>query len=100
MARSRAIRALRSVVFVVVAVAVLLLPAAAAPGAPAASHPSAQVTPAPLPTPRPDPVDRSGDVSAFPSPGTPTASPSTAITLRGATAMGLASLGVTGSKSG
>ena len=100
MARSCAIRALRPVVFLVVAFAILLTPAAAATGTPAASQPSAQVTPAPLPTPRPDAVDASGDVSAFPSPGTPTASPTTAITFRGATAVGLASLGVTGSKSG
>ena len=50
--------------------------------------------------PRPETVDASGDVSAFPSPGTPTASPTTSITLRGAAAAGLTSLSVTGAKSG
>jgi hypothetical protein len=61
---------------------------------------SGAVTPAPLPTPRPSDVDASGTVSAFPAPGTPTASPSTTITLRGAAATALGSIVVTGAQSG
>ncbi|HZP31628.1 MAG TPA: arylsulfotransferase family protein [Acidimicrobiia bacterium] len=56
--------------------------------------------PAPLPTPRPEAFDASGTVSVFPGPGTPDASPTTAITLRGPGAAALTSLDVTGSVSG
>jgi Arylsulfotransferase (ASST) len=54
--------------------------------APAAAHAQYQTLP--------------GPISAYPSPGTPTASPSTQITLRGAPAGRLGSVRVTGSKSG
>jgi hypothetical protein len=58
------------------------------------------VRPASLPAPRPSDFDASGTVSAFPAPGTPTASPTTAITFRGAEAGALGAIQVTGSKSG
>lgn len=54
----------------------------------------------PLPSPRPATFDAGGSVSAFPVPGTPTASPNTTITLRGPGIDPAASVSVTGSKSG
>jgi hypothetical protein len=62
--------------------------------------PSGGATPVALPVPRPSQVDASGTVSAFPAPGTPTASPTTTITLRGAGAAALGTIQVTGAKSG
>ncbi len=62
--------------------------------------PSGNATPTPLPTPRPADFDASGTVSAFPAPGTPTASPTTTITFRGAAAAGLQTIQVTGAKTG
>jgi hypothetical protein len=53
-----------------------------------------------LPNPRPAAVRASGSVSVFPSPGTPTASPKTTISFRGATPAQLDSIAVTGSRSG
>ncbi len=53
-----------------------------------------------LPSPRPAAVRASGTVSVFPSPGTPTASPETTISFRGAQPAELAHISVSGSKSG
>jgi hypothetical protein len=53
-----------------------------------------------LPTPRPAVVRASGSVSVFPSPGTPTASPKTTISFRGATPAQLDAVTVKGSRSG
>jgi len=53
-----------------------------------------------LPSPRPAAVRASGTVSVFPSPGTPTASPKTTISFRGATPAELDAISVSGNKSG
>ena len=52
--------------------------------------------PAALPEPRPAAFDATGAVSAFPAPGTPTASPTTSITLRGPGAAALQTIQVNG----
>jgi hypothetical protein len=71
---------------------------ASSAGSPATSSPAA--APAPLPTPGPAEFDASGDVSAYPSPGTPDVSATTGITLRGPGTAGVVTLDVTGSKTG
>jgi hypothetical protein len=64
-------------------------------------EPSVPTTGQPLPSPRPADFDATGSVSAFPSPGTPTASPTTMITFRGAVPpLADGDITVTGSESG
>jgi hypothetical protein len=74
--------------------------AAAVEQATTTTQPKGTVQGAPLPSPRPVDYDESGTVSAFPSPGTPTASPTTTITFRGPGAASLSSLQVQGSATG
>jgi Arylsulfotransferase (ASST) len=74
--------------------------AANSKSSPTTTAPTGNAIRAPLPDPRPADFDASGTVSAFPSPGTPTASPVTTITFRGPGAAGLTSIHVTGSSSG
>lgn len=77
---------------------------AAAPGAAAASTssttPPVPTSARPLPTPRPADFDAEGSISAFPVPGTPTASPTTTITFRGGAIDPASVSTVTGSESG
>ena len=96
----------RCPVAVVVAVLVVALLGPLASVAHAASPtttttlPSGTTKPAALPEPRPAAFDATGAVSAFPAPGTPTASPTTSITLRGPGAAALQTIQVTGASSG
>src|SRR6185437_4150104 len=96
----------RSSVAVLAAVLVVALLGPVAPPAYAAAHsttttvPSGNTTPASLPEPRPAGFDATGAVSAFPAPGTPTASPTTSITLRGPGAAALQTIQVQGASSG
>jgi hypothetical protein len=77
---------------------------AAAPSAQASSTKSATppvpTSPRPLPSPRPATFDASGSISAFPMPGTPSASPNTTITFRGLGTDAAGAIVVTGAKSG
>ena len=96
----------RSSVAVLAAVLVVTLLGPVAPAAYAAAHsttttvPSGNTTPASLPEPRPAAFDATGAVSAFPAPGTPTASPTTSITLRGPGAAALQTIQVQVASSG
>jgi Arylsulfotransferase (ASST) len=95
----------RSSVAVLAAALVVALLGPVAPAAYAAAHttttvPSGNTTPASLPEPRPAAFDATGAVSAFPAPGTPTASLTTSITLRGPGAAALQTIQVQGASSG
>lgn len=75
-------------------------PPATADAAARRTEPAVPATAQPLPTPRPADYDATGTVSAFPTPGTLTASPNTTITFRGPGAAAASTVSVGGSRSG
>jgi Arylsulfotransferase (ASST) len=97
---TRSSLALPAAVFVVALLGSLAPAAHAAAQSTTTTRPGGNTKPAPLPEPRPAAFDATGTVSAFPAPGTPTASPTTSITLRGPGAAALQTIQVDGASSG
>lgn len=97
-------RLVRSVTFGALVVGAALWPASVAAATSTtktnAAGPAVPKTAQPPPAPRPADFDATGTVSAFPVPGTPTASPNTTITFRGPGTAATTDITVRGSKSG